>query len=56
VQHRAARYHRGAGVRGCAQGQATGEEAGAGRRETRGAAKGAGEAGASAVPEGKVSG
>ncbi len=30
VQHRAARYHRGAGVRGCAQGQAAGEEAGAG--------------------------
>ena len=29
VQHRAARYHRGAGVRGSAPGPAAGEEAGA---------------------------
>ena len=56
MQHRAARYHRGSGVRGCAQGQPAGKEAGARRRpEARGAAAGAGEAGAPAVSEGTVS-
>lgn len=56
MQHRAARYHRGAGERGYPQGQAAGEEEGAGRREARGAVKGTGEAGAPAVTEGTVSG
>jgi len=52
VQHRAARYHRGAGVRACAQGQAAGEEAGAGGRpEVRRAAAGAGEVGTGIIRE-----